>query len=85
MHLIFFSAVGGVFCLFFELFWERLKPGSEAELEEIEAEIRCNLEKVNWLPGFYSLPPDIQIANSKAYKDGKVRNIAIIWILMVTF
>ena len=62
-----------------------MKPGSEAELEEIEAEIKCKLEKVNWLPGFYSLPPDIQIANSKAYRDGKVRNIAIISILLVIF
>ncbi|XP_022741629.1 uncharacterized protein LOC111293137 [Durio zibethinus] len=53
----------------------RLKPGSEAELEEIEAEIKCNLEKVNWLPGFYSLSPDIQIANSKAYQDGKIYGI----------
>ena len=62
-----------------------MKPGSEAELEEIEAEIKCKLEKVNWLPGFYSLPPDIQIANSKAYRDGKVRNIASISILLVIF
>ncbi|XVF59785.1 hypothetical protein PTKIN_Ptkin07bG0304000 [Pterospermum kingtungense] len=53
----------------------RLKPGSEAELEEIEAEIKCTLDKVNWLPGFYSLPPDIQIANSKPYKDGKIYGI----------
>ncbi|XWS33872.1 hypothetical protein CRYUN_Cryun22dG0120200 [Craigia yunnanensis] len=53
----------------------RLKPGSEAEVEEIEAEIKCKLEKVNWLPGFYSLPPDIQIANSKPYQDGKIYGI----------
>ncbi|XWS66767.1 hypothetical protein CRYUN_Cryun05aG0228800 [Craigia yunnanensis] len=53
----------------------RLKPGSEAEHEEIEAEIKCKLEKVNWLPGFYSLPPDIQIANSKAYQDGTIYGI----------
>jgi len=49
-----------------------LKPGSEAYLEEIEAEIKCRLQKLNWLPGFYSLPPHIQIANSKPYKEGKV-------------
>ncbi|OMO55819.1 Bacterial Fmu (Sun)/eukaryotic nucleolar NOL1/Nop2p [Corchorus capsularis] len=53
----------------------RLKPGSEDEVEEIEAEIKCKLEKVDWLPGFYSLPPDIQIANSKAYQGGKIYGI----------
>ena len=63
----------------------KVKTGSEAEVEEIEAEIMCKLEKVNWLPGFYSLPSDIQIANSKPYQDGKVRNIAIISILVVIF
>uniref|UniRef100_A0A2P2JLV6 Multisite-specific tRNA:cytosine-C5-methyltransferase trm4b n=1 Tax=Rhizophora mucronata TaxID=61149 RepID=A0A2P2JLV6_RHIMU len=53
----------------------RLKPGSEAHLEEIEAEINCKLQKVGWLPGFYSLPPHVQIANSKAYKEGKIYGI----------
>ncbi|KAH1113335.1 hypothetical protein J1N35_006713 [Gossypium stocksii] len=53
----------------------RLKPGSKAEIEGIEAEIKCKLEKVNWLPGFYSLPPDILIANSKSYLDGKIYGI----------
>ncbi|CAK7334245.1 unnamed protein product [Dovyalis caffra] len=53
----------------------RLKPGSEAYIEDIEAEIKCKLQKVNWLPGFYSLPPHIQIANSKPYKEGKIYGI----------
>lgn len=52
-----------------------MKPGSEAYLEEIEAEIKCRLQKVNWLPGFYSLPPHMQIANSKPYKEGKIYGI----------
>lgn len=53
------------------LFW-RLKPGSEELIEEFEAEIGCKLERVSWLPDFYSLPPDIHIASSKAYREGKV-------------
>ena len=52
---------------------ERLKPGCEAYIEEIEADIECKLEKVDWLPNFYSLPPHVQIANSKAYRQGMVR------------
>ncbi|MBA0637312.1 hypothetical protein Godav_005249 [Gossypium davidsonii] len=52
-----------------------MKPGNEAEIEGIEAEIKCKLEKVNWLPGFYSLRPDILIANSKSYLDGKIYGI----------
>ncbi|KAK9285381.1 hypothetical protein L1049_024572 [Liquidambar formosana] len=53
----------------------RLKPGCEACVEEIEAEIKCKLEKVGWLPDFFSLPPDIQIANSNAYREGKIYGI----------
>ncbi|KAJ7953137.1 S-adenosyl-L-methionine-dependent methyltransferase superfamily protein [Quillaja saponaria] len=53
----------------------RLKPGCEAFLQEVEADIKCKLEKVSWLPGFYSIPPDIQIASSKAYQEGKIYGI----------
>ncbi|GLT44561.1 hypothetical protein SLA2020_184470 [Shorea laevis] len=53
----------------------RLKPGYEARIQEIEAEINCKLEKVDWLPGFYALPPEVQIANSKAYQEGKIYGI----------
>ncbi|XP_068343359.1 rRNA (cytosine-C(5))-methyltransferase NOP2C-like isoform X2 [Pyrus communis] len=54
---------------------ERLKPGFEDRIEEIEAEIKCKLEEVEWLPGFYALPPDVQIANSNAYREGKIYGI----------
>ncbi|KAL6222266.1 hypothetical protein ACLB2K_005658 [Fragaria x ananassa] len=37
----------------------RVKPGCEDQIESIEGEIKCKLERVEWLPGFYSLPPDI--------------------------
>ena len=50
----------------------RLKPGCEAEIDEIEAELQCSLNEVSWLPNFYSIPPQIQIASSKAYQHGKV-------------
>lgn len=53
----------------------RLKPGCESQIEEIEDEIRCKLNEVTWLPNFYSLPPHVQIANSKAYREGKVYGI----------
>ncbi|XP_057420311.1 multisite-specific tRNA:(cytosine-C(5))-methyltransferase trm4b [Lotus japonicus] len=53
----------------------RLKPGCEACLEEVEAEVKCKLEKLEWLPGFYSLPPHVHIAGSKPYKEGKIYGI----------
>ncbi|KAM6541520.1 hypothetical protein CsatB_005967 [Cannabis sativa] len=53
----------------------RLKPGCESQLEKIEAEMGCKVEKVFWLPGFYSLPPNVQIANSRAYREGKIYGI----------
>ncbi|RVW51648.1 hypothetical protein CK203_066678 [Vitis vinifera] len=42
----------------------RLKPGSvsEAQVQQLEAEFKSKLEKVGWLPNFYSLPPQIHIA-----------------------
>ncbi|XP_061357179.1 rRNA (cytosine-C(5))-methyltransferase NOP2C isoform X1 [Gastrolobium bilobum] len=53
----------------------RLKPGCETCIEEVEAEMKCKLEKLEWLPGFYSLPPNIQIAGSRAYQEGKIYGI----------
>ncbi|GAB2224434.1 hypothetical protein Droror1_Dr00005193 [Drosera rotundifolia] len=53
----------------------RLKPGCEDQVEEIEAEIGCELREVSWLPNFYSLEPDVQIASSKAYREGKIYGI----------
>ncbi|KAI4327746.1 hypothetical protein L6164_020172 [Bauhinia variegata] len=50
----------------------RLKPGCEAYIEEVQAEMKCKLRKEDWLAGFYSSPPDIQIASSKAYREGKM-------------
>lgn len=50
----------------------RLKPGCKLELTEIEDEIKCKLEEVCWLPDFYYLPPDVRIASTKAYQEGKV-------------
>ncbi|KAF8364581.1 hypothetical protein HHK36_033448 [Tetracentron sinense] len=53
----------------------RIKPDSEAQVPDVEAEIKCKLEKVAWLPGFFSIPPHIQIAGSKAYREGKIYGI----------
>ena len=54
----------------------RLKPGMESTIvTEIETELKCNLTKVSWLPDFYAIPPEIQIAGSKAYQQGKVRKL----------
>lgn len=53
----------------------RLKPGFEAHIEEFESEINCKIERLSWLPNFYCLPPDIRIASSKAYQEGKIYGI----------
>ncbi|KAJ4975355.1 hypothetical protein NE237_000461 [Protea cynaroides] len=50
----------------------RMKPGTEDQVQEVEDEIKCKLEKVLWLPRFFSIPPSIQIASSKVYQDGKI-------------
>lgn len=53
--------------------YSRIKPGCKPELAEIEAEIKCKLEEVCWLPDFCHLPPDVRIASTKAYQEGKVK------------
>ncbi|XP_019446890.1 PREDICTED: multisite-specific tRNA:(cytosine-C(5))-methyltransferase trm4b isoform X2 [Lupinus angustifolius] len=53
----------------------RLKPGFEDYIEEFEAEMKCKVEKLEWLEGFYSLSHDIQIAGSRAYQEGKIYGI----------
>ncbi|KAF8049659.1 hypothetical protein N665_2159s0010 [Sinapis alba] len=53
----------------------RLKPGFEDVVQDIESEIKCKLEQLNWLPGFYSIPPHVHIARSKAYQQGKMYGI----------
>ncbi|KAK2660573.1 hypothetical protein Ddye_007106 [Dipteronia dyeriana] len=44
-----------------DLFIYWLKAGSEAQFEEIEAEIKCKLERLAWLQGIFSLAPDSKI------------------------
>uniref|UniRef100_A0ACD5ZVW3 Uncharacterized protein n=1 Tax=Avena sativa TaxID=4498 RepID=A0ACD5ZVW3_AVESA len=54
----------------------RLKPGTGSRMvTEIESELKCDLRKVSWLPDFYAIPPEIQIAGSKAYQQGKIYGI----------
>ncbi|EPS60931.1 hypothetical protein M569_13869 [Genlisea aurea] len=53
----------------------RLKPGFESHIGDIEDEIGCNLVEVPWLPNFYHLPPEIRIASTKAYREGKIYGI----------
>jgi hypothetical protein len=50
----------------------------ESRVADIESELKCYLEKVSWLPGFYAIRPEIQIAGSKAYQQGKVRRNSIL-------
>ncbi len=69
VHRLGFREVKG----FKELFGRsRLKEQAVLELVEIEEELGVKLTRVAWLPGFFSLPPDAQIAGSRAYQQGKV-------------
>ncbi|KAG4946656.1 hypothetical protein JHK87_042663 [Glycine soja] len=56
---------------------QRLRPGFESCIEEVEAEVKCKLEKLEWLLGFYFLPPHVQIAGSRAYREGKIYGIDV--------
>ncbi|XP_068654604.1 uncharacterized protein [Aristolochia californica] len=53
----------------------RIKPGGESQIPEVEMEIKCKLENIVWLPGFFAIPAHIQIASSKAYQEGKIYGI----------
>ncbi|KAH9325780.1 hypothetical protein KI387_005958, partial [Taxus chinensis] len=49
-----------------------LKPGVESNIPKIESEFEFKLEPVPWLPDFFSIPPQAQIASSEAYRHGKI-------------
>lgn len=78
---ILFQSIDSHFILFSG---KSLKPNCEASIEEFEAEMNCKLQRVDWLPGFYSLPSNVHIATSKAYLEGKVLflkiNIRAFWL-----
>jgi len=38
----------------------------------MERELGSKLSPVGWLPNFFSLSPEAQIAGTQAYQDGKV-------------
>ncbi|XP_073279457.1 uncharacterized protein [Primulina huaijiensis] len=46
-----------------------------ARISEIEKEVKCKLREVSWLPNFYFLPPDVQVASTKTCQEGKIYGI----------
>ncbi|CAM6101416.1 unnamed protein product [Calypogeia fissa] len=42
------------------------------DVSEIEEELGVKLSPLSWLPGFYSIPREVQIAGTKAYQEGKI-------------
>ncbi|KMZ65691.1 putative Ribosomal RNA small subunit methyltransferase [Zostera marina] len=50
----------------------RIKRGNESYLQKIEAELKCNLQAVSWLPGFFAIPSYIHIASLSIYREGKI-------------
>ncbi|KAG0585426.1 hypothetical protein KC19_2G010900 [Ceratodon purpureus] len=50
----------------------RVKPQAISEIPEIEEELGLKLSSLTWLPNFFSLPPEAQIASTQAYQQGKL-------------
>jgi len=50
----------------------RVKPQASSEIAAIEEELGLKLSPLAWLPNFFSLPPEAQIASTQAYQQGKV-------------
>jgi hypothetical protein len=40
----------------------------------VSEQLGVKLEPVRWLPGFFTLPQDVKIAASEAYRTGQVRH-----------
>jgi hypothetical protein len=51
---------------------DRVKPQASSEIPDIEEELGLKLSPLPWLPSFFSLPPEAQIASTLAYQQGKV-------------
>lgn len=50
----------------------RVKPQAYSEIPAIEEELGLKLSPLAWLPNFFSLPPEAQIASTQAYQQGQV-------------
>lgn len=50
----------------------RVKPQASSEIPGIEQELGLKLSPLPWLPSFFSLPPEAQIASTLAYQQGKL-------------
>ncbi|GLJ45248.1 hypothetical protein SUGI_0952370 [Cryptomeria japonica] len=50
----------------------RVKPGVDSDISKIENDFEFKFEPVLWLPGFFSIPPQAQVASSEAYRHGKI-------------
>lgn len=50
----------------------RVKPQAYLEIPDIEEELGLKLAPLSWLPNFFSLPPEAQIASTLAYQQGKL-------------
>ena len=62
-----------------------------ATVEAIEDELKCKLNAVDWLPGFYSLPIDSKLSGCSYYDKGTplasinddCQDLYMVWILQV--
>ncbi|XP_024400981.1 uncharacterized protein [Physcomitrium patens] len=50
----------------------RVQPRTSLDIPELEEELGLKLSPLAWLPNFFSLPPQAQIASTQAYQLGKL-------------
>jgi len=55
----------------------RVNPQKKVSIEELERQLNAKIDPVAWLPGFYKLKADVQIANTTAYKEGSIYGIDV--------
>jgi hypothetical protein len=50
------------------------EPPTADVIRAVSEQLGVKLEPVRWLPGFFTLPQDVKIAASEAYRTGQVRH-----------
>ena len=53
----------------------RTCPRKQVTLQELNSQLKSKCKPILWLPSYYALDPNIKIADTEAYKSGKIYGI----------
>eukprot|EP00730_Choanoeca_flexa_P000372 TRINITY_DN10172_c0_g1_i3.p1 TRINITY_DN10172_c0_g1~~TRINITY_DN10172_c0_g1_i3.p1 ORF type:complete len:414 (+),score=63.03 TRINITY_DN10172_c0_g1_i3:22-1242(+) len=55
----------------------RLSKESNIAKKDLEEAFKCEIKPVQWLPSFFTLPPDAKLAGNRLYEEGMVHGVDV--------